>query len=92
MTASRQEFVQVQVPATICVNCKHLKSISDGPRTGIWYNMYCSAVRRMSAIDPVSGNRCFLGKNSFGEDYFTDEEYPHCRDINKGNCPYFEEK
>lgn len=75
------------VPNTICVKCKHYSNRGDS----IW-DHYCTAVSRMQAIDPVTGEKKFLSRNDFGNDTLTDEQYPNCRSINDGNCPLFEWK
>lgn len=77
---------------TLCPECKYYMSIEDGPRTGIWYNLYCSAISREPTIDPTTGKRVYKGTNDLGGDYTTDTPYYHCRDINDGNCKHFRPK
>ncbi len=77
-------------PKSICVNCRRFESVSGGPRTGIWYNLYCHAVTRYKGIDPVSGEEGYIETNSFGQRYFTDQRFSYCRDINpNGDCVLF---
>ena len=73
---------------TLCPECRFYMSIEDGPRTGVWYNLYCMAVRKDTGIDPTTGKQ----KYRDGSGYLSDEEYYHCRDFNDGNCIYFQPK
>jgi hypothetical protein len=76
-----------------CIKCIHFYNKSDGTNL-IWYNLYCKApvIQRPKAKDPVTGQTGYKTKNSLGDEYYDDTPSPFCRDINQGNCPYFEEK
>ena len=71
----------------ICANCKHF--VSKG---SIWYDQYCGAkeVRAKKAIDPVTGKIKYIKQNDFGNTYYDDNPRPYARDINNGDCPYYE--
>jgi len=56
-----------------CVTCAHLLSRRDGPRTGVWYNLFCSVSPRERVRSPVTGK-------------YGGEKLHYCRDINKGDC------
>jgi len=72
----------------LCVNCdfhKHIIKNSSAPN--VWYNHFCSANPRKCAINPVTGEACFMGVNDFGQKYYTKDAFKYCRDINKdGEC------
>jgi hypothetical protein len=74
----------------ICVDCNY----HEKGKTDIWFDQFCLCpeVRREEAIDPVSGETGFMGRNDLGGTYITDYPYPFCRDINKGDCEHFEYK
>ena len=77
----------------ICIKCKHLRTTEE-PK-GIWYNYFCGHpdMRRTQGIDPVTGAKCFFGKNDLGTVYSTDEDKPQARDINPiGECSLWEPK
>lgn len=70
----------------ICMQCKHFEC--NGL---IWYDQWCHAVQRDEAINPQTGEKCWKGKNDLGGGYFTDERFPHARDVNpKGECVLWE--
>jgi len=73
---------------TLCPECKHYLSIEDGPRTGVWYNLWCRAFTKEPAIDPTTGKQKYRDSNG----YLSDDKYYHCRDFNDGHCQYFEQK
>lgn len=77
---------------TICTKCTHLLSIAAGPRTGIWYNMFCKAQPLPKGVNPLNGKECYITQNDFGNIVHTDDRFHYCRDINDGNCPHFSEK
>ena len=54
--------------------------------------MYCGHpdLENPFGIDPVTGKKCYHKKNDLGRTITTDEKHPHARDINDGNCKYFE--
>ena len=59
--------------------CKDCKEIARGPHINIWYNHRCLAVREPNSFDYMSGEMR-LG------------DYAYCRDVNHGNCEYFEKR
>jgi len=73
---------------TICVRCKYHKG------WGVWYNHYCEhpSTARNEEQDPVTGEISYGIRNDLGRVVLTDKEFPHCRDINHGNCPNFEKE
>ena len=82
-----------KVPTTVCIKCKlHFDHEKGSPREHVWYNHYCKANPRERVIDPVTGIEGYGGVNDLGGFYITDEKYRHCRDLNKGMCPLFQQK
>lgn len=78
---------------TICLNCKfHYNGGRFSGNILAWYNHFCTASLRTKAIDPVTGEENYIGKNDLGQEYFTPNSYSYCRDINKGNCPLYQKK
>jgi hypothetical protein len=73
---------------TVCVECKHLQR---GRALRTQWDYLCGAVKRLPGRDPVTGLDAFLGTNDLGGTYYTDDEWPSCRSINKGECSFFEE-
>ncbi len=73
---------------TICAKCRHFEREGD-----FWHGMYCGhpAAQLKEVIDVVTGETVYGGRNSLGDLYQTDEPRPHCRDINNGLCPHFDE-
>lgn len=71
---------------TICLKCKYHKGKGD-----MWYDHFCTHpdVRHTKEQDPVTGKMLYASKNDLGRVVLNEEEYPYCRDINHGNCPYF---
>lgn len=75
---------------TICAKCSHFLRLGN-----IWYQMFCKApqVQRPLGIDPVSGEKSYITRNSLGLVVFTDKSEPHARDINThGQCPHYQAK
>ncbi len=62
---------------TACKQCKHFSS--TGP---IWHQQYCMspATKMPDEFNPVEGKLTE-----------PDQPHPHVRDINKGNCEFYEE-
>ncbi len=78
----------------ICMNCKHLINKSDHAEP-IWYDLYCShtSVKRVPAVDCVSGAKGFASENDLDVSYVHDSPYPFARDINtNGRCKLYENK
>ena len=65
---------------TICAECQHFISIEDGPRTGVWYNLFCGAIEQKPVLNVVTGKR----------ETPNDNGHPCCREVNNGNCKLFE--
>lgn len=75
---------------TICKQCRHMLRILDGPRTDVWYNCYCMAETLPEATDPVTGERGYTRENDLGTICVDSQPYAYCRDVNKGDCTYYE--
>ena len=73
---------------TICIRCRHHAVNTRGGHN--WWNHCCKANPRQSATDPVTGSSGYIARNDLQNLHFTDEQYPHCRSINYGNCPHYE--
>ncbi len=76
---------------TICVNCRHHR-YKNPYAPEVWYNHLCAAVELEATVDPVTGAAGFLDKNDLGRTYITEDRYALCRDINHGNCEYYQKK
>ena len=65
---------------TICADCTNY--INGGP---IWYEQHCGAkaARHPKVLNVVTGKMGYA---------MSDRKEPYCRDINKGNCPHFDQK
>jgi hypothetical protein len=74
---------------TVCTNCIHHEEIRDSRNIDVWYQHFCKASSREEGVDPVSGKKCFVGKNDFGTIIYTDQQWNYCRDVNTGNCEKF---
>lgn len=79
---------------TICKRCRFHEFRTDSRKIDVWYMHYCKSkeVEREKEQDPVTGKIQYAQKNDLGRVVLTDERYPHCRDINHGNCPHYEPK
>ena len=74
---------------TICVKCQFHK----GPRKGgSWHEHKCAhpETQLTQEQDPVTGITGYAEKNDLGRVYLTDNPLKDCRDINHGNCQYYE--
>ena len=73
---------------TICAQCMNIKRRGRGE---IWYDLYCTErkVQKEIGVDPVTGETGYKSKNDLGGEYISEYPEPYCRDVNKGNCPYF---
>lgn len=70
----------------ICAQCRHFRSHGN-----IWYDQYCTAVESERWHDPVSGKTGFCLTNDLGRKVFTEDRFPHARDINQhGDCELHE--
>ena len=76
---------------TICVNCRHH---SGALPTRPWHEHRClhPELERQKEQDPVTGMWVYSDKNDLGRIVLVEEKHPDCRDINHGNCQYFEKK
>jgi len=85
-------FKQEKQPkATICTKCVHFMSLEPGSvRKHVWYNQLCKAAPLPTKIDPYDDNIKPFNINNFGNEYFTENEFRYCRDVNDGNCPKFQ--
>lgn len=74
--------------ATICVRCIYHHCSGDD----IWYNHFCRHPRWLQipkAQDPVNGRWGYQKHNSVGDAYLDETPWPHCREVNKGNCDLY---
>ena len=86
INAGKDEFA-------VCTECQSLITKEDGPRTRIWYNNFCGALKREKQRDPFDGMMKYAETNDLGRLIFTDEAYPYARDINTdGNCTHYKRK
>ena len=75
---------------TICTQCVHFMNLKPrSPRAHIWYNHLCKATPLPTTIDP-DGKKRFYAVNDLGQEYFSDNQYQYCREVNNGNCPKFQ--
>lgn len=78
---------------TICAKCKHIVKKEDRRPGTYWYNYSCGhpELEHPKGIDYVTGEPCYWTKNDLGQTYCTASPRPFCRDINDGECRYYEE-
>ena len=69
----------------LCVTCKHFLS-----RGRMWYDQYCKAVQHPKGVDPVTGEKVYRKKNDLGGYYYDDEPYEYARNVNNGDCMFWE--
>lgn len=70
-----------------CYTCQHFKnSEPNGPRKDMWYNHLCKAAPLDVTINPVTGEACCKSRNDLGQEYYTNQMFEYCREINKGDC------
>lgn len=76
---------------TICVKCNNLIKKKSGPDDTILY--YCGAkeLKCVPMSDPVTGKLKYIHVRGQGE-IWNDIPYPFAKDINDGNCKYFQRK
>ena len=74
------ELRELKKTMTICLNCIHC--FKDHT------NSVCKAVENEKTVDPVTGNHVYV--NIVDGSYSGYNKYAMCRDINKGNCSYYE--
>lgn len=79
---------------TICKNCKHFHDAKKNPLApDVWYNFYCNSPKLKNEkgeerLDVVTGEYEFFINNRSTDD----TGMLNCREVNDGNCEYFEEK
>lgn len=71
-------------PRTICVKCRYHRD-RDGILTGVHLCGHPKLTRN-EVVSPVTGKRIFVGAGGF------EVPYPYCDDVNKGECPHYEER
>lgn len=78
---------------TICVKCKYHNNPPDERGIVNWWGHICRhpSLKRLPEQSPITGEIKYGTKNSLGMIVLTDDAYPHCSEINKGNCELFEE-
>ena len=65
---------------TACKHCKHMLDLYKNVQAGkIWYSFKCAAVKNEPLFDPIEGT-------------YEEPEYKYCREVNGGNCVFFEVK
>lgn len=76
---------------TICVECRFHNGASPDAS---WLSHRCfyPALEGGEKQDPVTGKIKYANEDSQGIVFLTREKNPYCRDINTGNCEYFEAK
>ena len=69
------------MPKTACNQC--LNRIVNEKSNGehIWYNNTCKAKKNEKQFNPITG-----------EMEYSDKVYVYCRELNRGDCEFFEEK
>lgn len=79
---------------TICVNCRHHYLKPDSRGIDVWYLHFCHhpEVSRPREQDPVTGKWGYADKNDLGKVSIGNDQFPHCNEINHGNCELYEEK
>mgnify|MGYP001606881511 CR=1 FL=1 len=76
---------------TICTHCVHFMNLDPGsPREHIWYNHLCKATPLPTKVDPYDGKTKAHSVNDLGGEYFTENQFQYCRNVNDGRCPNFQ--
>lgn len=77
----------------ICAECKHFKNLEKGlPPDSVFYNLMCMADISEKKQDPVTGKMVFAGQNDLGQEVPVIDGHPYCRDMNHGDCQFWETK
>lgn len=85
----RQEKPKPEV--TVCTACLHFVNLEPGSsRAHIWYNHLCKATPLPTKVDPYDGKTKPYSVNDLGDEHFTENEFPYCRNVNDGSCPKFQ--
>ena len=88
----KQETPQPEV-ITICIKCEHFVNLEPAsPREHIWYNHLCKASPLPTKIDPYDGKTKRYTVNGLGNEYFTENQFEYCRNVNDGKCSKFQAK
>ncbi len=84
--------IMVILAKTICVHCVFY--CGPGVLKKPWHTHRCVHPENIKTQqqDPVTGEIGFVEKNDLGRVCISEDQYPHCRDINHGNCPQFKAK
>jgi len=83
----------LQVPKTICTECKHYFNLEPYSARSICdYNRLCKANPLPQVIDPIDGKLKYVGRNDLGGFVSCEsgEGYQQCRKCNDGDCPKFD--
>ena len=80
----------MRIPKTFCVNCRYFlntSSIFKRGNKGVWYDHFCThpEFKRRKSKNPVTGITVYV--DNMGHE---GEKYPYARNINHGNCSYYE--
>lgn len=76
---------------TVCLQCEHFMNLEPGSvREHNWYNHVCKASPLLTKVDPYDGKEKPCGVNDLGGEYFSEQPYNYCRNINDGKCAKFQ--
>ena len=91
---SMEDKKKAKMPeVTVCVQCKFFINLEPGSsREHVWYNHLCSATPLPKKIDPYDGKKKPWSRNDLGGEYFSDNEFKYCKNVNDGKCPKFESR
>ena len=90
MTVVPLKQEQPKPEVTVCTRCVHFMNLEPGsPREHVWYNHLCKATLLPVKVDPYDGKTKSYGKNYLGSEYFTENQFQYCRNVNDGKCPKF---
>lgn len=80
-----------QPEVTVCTQCAHFMNLEPGSaREHVWYNHLCQATPLPKKVDPYDGKEKSYGVNDLGQEYYTENKFQYCRDVNDGRCPKFQ--
>ena len=83
--ADALQFKQEKPKVTVCTQCVHFMNLEPGsPREHIWYNHLCKATPLPTKVDPCDGKTKPHGVNDLGGEYFTENRFQYCRNVNDG--------
>lgn len=76
---------------TVCKKCRYFVQLETGSvREHVWYNHLCKATPLPMKVDPYDGKTKPYCHNDLGGEYFTENPFKYCRDVNDGQCPQFQ--